>query len=364
MNSVQTYFMYSKDKDDPLFERAKNEIMFLNGDIPQASEDYVPLGEEEKFEDDLKEASNKRYCQYLLYKIAHFLETVSSTKVETMAGEFVKDELGFFWLINLSKLQYQAIESSSPRYVPTKNPDNYLKEENKRLTSELETHYKALERKEAVRFLNDIMQQHYDSMKNKMGFKFVENYYDDNLSDEVFSKIHPDAPFKLSELLKKKLKYEDIRDFVVRNSDNLKGDKFYRDGKNVGRAVKHQHLTSADQQYGFRETSQEIGQSLRSRSVQRNSSHLLKKSSQDSVLPSARTLSHYKIGRSTSVEQRRNHSSDFYQHSATNLNQSRRSNSRQLTNQNNTYADSFFKAIKYERGRRNQYSDNRLEYLG
>lgn len=52
------------------------------------------------------------------------------------------------------------------------------------------------------------MRQHYENAKKSVGVELAEQYYEDDISDEVFSKIHPEAKFKLSDLLKNKLSYD------------------------------------------------------------------------------------------------------------------------------------------------------------
>lgn len=343
-HSVQAFFDYKIDKNDPLFERAKFEILFLNGDLPQASEDYIPLGEEEKFEEDLKNASPKKYCQYLLFKIAHFLEVISYVKVNKMIGDFVKDEFGFYWLINLSKVQYKILSGTGRDEVQTKNVDAFVKEENSRLTVELEAHYRNIERREAVKLLNDIMQQHYESIKKKVNLKnLVENYYEDNISDEVFAKIHPDAPFKLSDLLRNKLKYEEIRDFVIRNCDKLQGDKYFRDGSTVSKAVKHSHNSDV---LKFKINHNE-SLYMRSSSIERDGSPLRK------------SVSKKQLARSSSVDRGLHRSVSTYRESVEALD-----SSRQSINGGNTHVNTFFKAIKYYKGRKNKLEDNPNDYIG
>mmetsp|Transcript_12218 Transcript_12218/g.10516 ORF Transcript_12218/g.10516 Transcript_12218/m.10516 type:complete len:96 (-) Transcript_12218:670-957(-) len=78
------------------------------------------------------------------------------------------------------------------------------------------------------------MRNHYEQAKKNVGIEINENYYEDNISDEAFAKIHPDAKFRFSDLLKNKLSYEEIKDFVSKHADDLgKAHKFYRKGKEV-----------------------------------------------------------------------------------------------------------------------------------
>lgn len=274
-------------------------------------------------------------------------------------GEFVKDESGFYWLINISRIQYDLLQERNPEDLHMKNVENIVKEENSKLTTELEAHYKNLERKEAAKLLNDIMQQHYDSMKKNLNFKMIENYYDDNISDDVFHKIHPDAPFKLSELLRCKIKYEDIRDFVVKNCDRLRGERYYKDGNTISKAVKHYHSQDHDpnQSIAIKETS------FRSHSVQRNNSVSYRQNNSSGFLPNMKGMQQSKMGRSTtSVDRGRSRSPSPYKYSAEVLDE-RRQSQNQLTSTGNVYAQVFFRAVKYVRGRKSQKEDDPSSYL-
>lgn len=78
------------------------------------------------------------------------------------------------------------------------------------------------------------MRQHYETTKKNVGLELAENYYDDAISDDVFAKIHPDANFKLSDLLKSKLSYNEIKHFVITHAGDLaKSNQFYHGGKEV-----------------------------------------------------------------------------------------------------------------------------------
>ena len=80
-----------------------------------------------------------------------------------MAGEFVKDEAGFFWLINIHSLKYVNIQINTREDMQHKHVDNIFQEESSKLSSELEIFYRDLERKEAVKLLNQIMKKYYES---------------------------------------------------------------------------------------------------------------------------------------------------------------------------------------------------------
>ena len=243
----RVYFVYENEKSDPLFQRAAIEILHLNGEIPLGSEDYIPLNEEEKFEENLKCENEEKYCLYLLYKIYHYLEMVHAVKILKMGGDFVRDETGLVWVVNISRVQFKNLTINTKEDDKPRNLEQLIKLEDEKVSHELEKHFKDLERREAVKLINNIMQQHFENMKKNIGLDVVEIYYEDDLSDDVFARIHPDAPFKLSELLKSKLTYQEIKDFIIKNASKLiKHNKYYYDGKNVKLPTKdyHQGLTS------------------------------------------------------------------------------------------------------------------------
>jgi hypothetical protein len=87
------------------------------------------------------------------------------------------------------------------------------------------------------------MHHHYENLKKTVGLEQMELYYEDDISDDIFAKIHPDAPFKLSELLKSKLSYPEIKEFVITKSNQLGSqNKFhYADGIEVKHTAKERH---------------------------------------------------------------------------------------------------------------------------
>jgi hypothetical protein len=238
----RVYFVYECEKTDPLFQRALSEVLYLSGEIALGSEDFIPLSEEEKFEDNLRNQDEHKYCLYLLYKVHHFLELIYSVKVLKMGGDFVKDESGLIWLNNISRVQFKNLTINTKDDGRPRNLDNLIRMEDEKVSQELEKHFKDLERREAVKLINNIMQQHFENMKKNAGLDFAEAYYEDDISDEVFSKIHPDAPFKLSDLLKSKLTYSEIKEFIIKNSAQLgKHNKYFYDGKSVKLPTKEHH---------------------------------------------------------------------------------------------------------------------------
>lgn len=167
-------------------------------------------------------SNEEQFCMYTIYKIVHYVEIISSVRLLKIAGEFVKDQGGFFWLINLYGVTHINCQINIREDLQTKNIDNIWQEENNRLSQELEARYRDLERKKAVAVINDTLKALYETQKKKIGIEnYAENYYSADITDDLFAKLHPDAPFKLSDLLKHKTRYDDIREFITKNAGRL-----------------------------------------------------------------------------------------------------------------------------------------------
>ena len=338
------YFLYDKEQHKDLFIRAKTEILIINGDIPKASEEYISLGDEEYFEETLKASNEETFCMYTLYKIVHFLEIISAVKIQKMSAEFVKDEAGFFWLLNLSDVRHVSYQQNIREELQIKNVDKLLQEENNKLSQELEIYYRNLERKEAIKLLNNIMKQHYDAQKKKIGLDdYVESYFNDDISDELFAKIHPDAPFKLSELLKTKSRYDEIREFILKNTRRLQSERHIREGA----------LVVAKPAFA-QETSQLRG----SETVRHGSKNVKTDPMIQSIVNPGRSYGQSKIfkePRSPSIDiSNEPRSYQMFRQPAENTSSQSRRENKSLTH---------FRAVKYFNGRKSFHPDNPTEYI-
>ena len=223
INTTQrVYFVHEREKNSPLFSRALVEVRILNGEILRVSEDYISPIDEQKFEEDLKLNNEKNYCLYLLMKIYHFLEIVYGIRVLKMGADFLKDDLGIIWLLNISRLQYKQLEVALKDDAPIRQSDGLLMFEGKDgFAQEVEGRYRDVEMHETVKLLNNILKQHYENIRRVVKSDIPEAYYDEGITDELFIRLHPNAPFKLSELLRSSFTYEEIRAFVLKNARKL-----------------------------------------------------------------------------------------------------------------------------------------------
>lgn len=122
---TRVYFVYNREKDNPLFKRAHIEIRYLTGSITRSSDEYISPADELKFEEELRINNEREYCLYILCKIHHFLEVVYDVKIFKMGGDFTKDETGLMWLTNVSRLQYQIVETDAKGDTPMRNRPGY-----------------------------------------------------------------------------------------------------------------------------------------------------------------------------------------------------------------------------------------------
>ncbi len=79
--------------------------MILNGEICQASSDFISVEDEQSFEKTLQKSDIKEYCKYVTYKIAHFMEIFHATRVLEMNTEWLQDDLCQFYFMNVSNLK-------------------------------------------------------------------------------------------------------------------------------------------------------------------------------------------------------------------------------------------------------------------
>ena len=119
--------------------------MYLNGDIPKASEDFIPVIEEEKFEEEMRIENEEQYCFYVLIKIYHFLEVFHGIKIIKMAGDFVKDDTNLIWLTNISKVSYELKPTKTRDGQAYKDMGEFVKDHNERTHEELEKQYQKIE---------------------------------------------------------------------------------------------------------------------------------------------------------------------------------------------------------------------------
>ena len=231
----RVYFVYEREKKDPLFERSRLEISYLNGEIPKASQDHIPLHEEEEFEEQLERKDRAKYHIYILMKIYHFLDIMWNLKIVKMGADFIKDHQGVTWLVNISRLQYEQVQKDAEA-TEQKSMENKAenKAENKNSGGEvvylngkpmrISGRSKSLASSQSYKVMNNAMQQHYDGMKNTLGVNLEESNdeEDKKITREAFVRLNNQtATMKVSDVLPRQFTVDSIRNFYKVSSQKL-----------------------------------------------------------------------------------------------------------------------------------------------
>eukprot|EP00825_Cyclidium_porcatum_P018529 TRINITY_DN2112_c0_g1_i2.p1 TRINITY_DN2112_c0_g1~~TRINITY_DN2112_c0_g1_i2.p1 ORF type:complete len:297 (-),score=44.06 TRINITY_DN2112_c0_g1_i2:335-1225(-) len=117
--------------------------------------------------------------------------------------------------MNVSKLSHQFHER---KYLTT---EGYIKklqeraEQKLKLPEQLELKFQDRKDSDVIKKFSDLMMQDYEKHKKQLGIENTKKKTnDDEISDEIFAKIHPTYKFKLSELLKGKNNMQQIKQLI------------------------------------------------------------------------------------------------------------------------------------------------------
>ena len=226
----RVYFVLDRETQHPLFDRASKESQQFHGDILQVSEDYIPVHEEEKFEQELMHSDQNTYCCYLLMKIYHFMETIQGFRILRMGADFVKDRNGAIWLVNICRLQFQSLPNKGKNAIQTRGMSLLGLDVVQRIPEELPDITEDSERKEEVDFLVNMMKSKYEEAKITYGLaKPPRIDCEDDISNNIFSILYPEIPVKLSTILEISTKHEDL--FPIVEKFVRKANHFRNPGK-------------------------------------------------------------------------------------------------------------------------------------
>lgn len=90
-----------------------------------------------------------------------------------------------------------------------------------------------------------MLSQHYMNIKKTTGFDVHEVYYEEDLTDDMFVRLHPKAPFGLIDILRKRVCYDDIREFLILDTTKLLyPNKAKSGGKNLDVYSKYTYIGS------------------------------------------------------------------------------------------------------------------------
>ena len=229
-----------------MFHRAANEIYQLCGQIVKGSEDYVPVYEEEKFEETLKKQSDADYCLYILMKIFHFLDIIHGVRVLKMGGDFIKDDSNIMWLSNISRLQHETV----PAKVRDENTVKGMNligfdAQHGRFNEEMTQACQNPRSRREIDDLTDDLYQHYETTKMNVGFNYTKASYQEELSNIVFTQIHPEAPSKLTNILQANYKRNHYRNTAEGSSNRSKNSSI--NGTNLRSQLADAYFSSSRQ---------------------------------------------------------------------------------------------------------------------
>ena len=244
---IKVYFLYEKEEENELFGRAKADILIMNGNIRSHSADYFSVEEEEAFENSLKTSNENTYCMYRIYKIVHFLEIVGELRVLRMSAEFIRDDSGLHWLLHISDVKHVRRKLNAMELALQKSFAKVFEEQTGTLISRLDKYYRHLERKETIRLINNIIAQYYEMKGPILVENELEVYFNEDITDEQFNRVMPDAPFKLSGLLKTPKEYEEVKRFIMKHAGRLQNERLIRARILVDKTVKKSSFIAAGQ---------------------------------------------------------------------------------------------------------------------
>ena len=199
---MRVYFFYDEEKSKPLFEKSMKEILYLNGDLAKASEEYIPVAEEELFEFTLRQQNPEQYCLYMVYKIVHYLEIISGVRVRKLVAEFVKDSAGVYWLIDVFKLDYKELGTKKEEGAASKISIEGSLQQIGNSESKIDVVPILPER---VAMVGSIGKKNYEKLRNKLNLNnqaIQRKLQEEEDSENTFSYLYPESDFTLRDLQK------------------------------------------------------------------------------------------------------------------------------------------------------------------
>ena len=153
------------------------------------------------------------------------MEITQGVRISKMGGDFVKDEKGVIYLIDVCRLHSEVIEVEKPASPERRTPVIYPVYDERALEQESE------KRKEHVNFLVNMMKEKYANAKKDANFEIpFGREYEEDLSDKVFSFLYPEMPVKLSTILKTNTKHAEFKrvvdNILIKNDFRRKTRKY------------------------------------------------------------------------------------------------------------------------------------------
>ncbi|EAS01541.2 hypothetical protein TTHERM_00899400 (macronuclear) [Tetrahymena thermophila SB210] len=182
MEYIKVKFRYEEDQWHPLFNRALNEIQIINGEISQASQDYISQEQEQEFEERLVKQNLETYIKYMCFKMFHYIEVFFSSKITRMRTEWMIDDFGHIYFMNAYKVKHQ------PRSKIALSSEMYMKKlelvAEKKLSENatLENHYLSIQKKQIFDIFTDMLFKEHEKTNKSLQKDEVKKQIKDNLT--------------------------------------------------------------------------------------------------------------------------------------------------------------------------------------
>lgn len=165
----------------------------------------------------------------MMMKIFHFVQVVHGIKLVKMCGEFVTDAFDVLYLTNVSRLQYQSKGTRLEDENHIKGMSFLNLETEEQCLQEYNETLQDLQRKKEVGVLTDLMQKQYENVKKNLGIDDTLLHHQEDISNNIFSQLYPNAPLKLSMLLKSGPKQANSRHIPSDASFKVSSSPFMQD---------------------------------------------------------------------------------------------------------------------------------------
>lgn len=184
-----------------------------------------------QFEIDLKRNNFNEYCNYITYKIVHYIEAFYGAKIMKFIVEYLVDDFNNLWLMNCCHIKcYEASSMQDADYVLKKVNLNDTEKKNQ-IINELQTFYNKApkSRKKKIEKNYDRFMKNYEKTKEELGIDLNAKTPEDSFSDNVFKNLNPNNPQTLSNVMKNSHKIG-LKRYILQNfPENLL--KFEKEAK-------------------------------------------------------------------------------------------------------------------------------------
>jgi hypothetical protein len=201
---IRVEYALEKDSSHLLYQKALDYVLYLKDDQLNEVHGFAEATEEDYYEESLKNKNMYEYCQYSLYKVVHYIEAFTGTKICKMVAEFgLEQATNLVYLVNANKISFKETKKD---YVLRKI---YLSdaETRERINNDLNGSKKSF-KNEILTAFQEFMVKTYGHVKATSKITEVENkdiYSDDSDTDKAFKEINPKAPFNLSDFLQNRV---------------------------------------------------------------------------------------------------------------------------------------------------------------